>query len=292
MTDIPTRDQLKPGTKVGIERKEDQRKGTMVLGIVKNILTSSNTHPYGIKVELEDGQVGRVKELFLESGKVTTKESREHDGKFTTITTETKNPTNLDYKIKTKIIVDPDNTAKESDNTSIPKNEDAYIEFKSTFQYDLLEETLRREGKIEAADARKNAQKETRSDIQKEISITVAAFGNYDGGRLFIGVNDDSTVLGLGRDLKECGGTTDKLELNIVESLKNFLKDIPFITKLKFNFQTNDDKQYLVIHVPAATQAIIVHDQNNQDTYVRMQNRSQKFTTSEFLKYSKDRFPH
>jgi uncharacterized repeat protein (TIGR03833 family) len=43
--------------------KEDQRSGKLTEGIVKNILTKSSFHPHGIKVRLESGQVGRVKEI-------------------------------------------------------------------------------------------------------------------------------------------------------------------------------------------------------------------------------------
>jgi uncharacterized repeat protein (TIGR03833 family) len=43
--------------------KEDQRFGKLTEGIVKDILTNSPVHPHGIKVRLEDGQVGRVKEI-------------------------------------------------------------------------------------------------------------------------------------------------------------------------------------------------------------------------------------
>jgi uncharacterized repeat protein (TIGR03833 family) len=48
---------------VRIVRKQDQSTGNLVDGIVKDILTSSSTHPHGIKVRLVDGQVGRVKEI-------------------------------------------------------------------------------------------------------------------------------------------------------------------------------------------------------------------------------------
>jgi len=44
--------------------KQDQRSGKLTNGIVKDILTSSSSHPHGIKVRLEDGQVGRVKEVL------------------------------------------------------------------------------------------------------------------------------------------------------------------------------------------------------------------------------------
>lgn len=55
---------VKIGQKVKIILKQDQRSGNLTLGIVKNILTNSPTHPHGIKVRLQDGQVGRVKEIL------------------------------------------------------------------------------------------------------------------------------------------------------------------------------------------------------------------------------------
>ena len=57
------RSNIKPGTKVGIVLKKDQRSGTLTYGIVKDLLTKSPTHPHGIKVRLTDGQIGRVKEI-------------------------------------------------------------------------------------------------------------------------------------------------------------------------------------------------------------------------------------
>jgi uncharacterized repeat protein (TIGR03833 family) len=57
------RSQIKPGTTVLIVLKQDQRTGKLTRGIVKDILTSSPNHAHGIKVRLEDGQVGRVKQI-------------------------------------------------------------------------------------------------------------------------------------------------------------------------------------------------------------------------------------
>ncbi|RLA60842.1 MAG: YwbE family protein [Epsilonproteobacteria bacterium] len=57
------RDAIKIGSHVFIVLKKDQRSGNLTEGIVKNILTKSAFHPHGIKVRLEDGQVGRVKEI-------------------------------------------------------------------------------------------------------------------------------------------------------------------------------------------------------------------------------------
>ena len=59
------RAEIKPGLKVWIVLKQDQRSGKLTQGIVKDILTKSPTHPHGIKVRLESGQVGRVKKIEL-----------------------------------------------------------------------------------------------------------------------------------------------------------------------------------------------------------------------------------
>ncbi len=54
---------IKQGLSVGIVLKQDQRSGKIPRGIVNRILTNSSFHPHGIKVQLEDGRVGRVKEI-------------------------------------------------------------------------------------------------------------------------------------------------------------------------------------------------------------------------------------
>ena len=59
-----TRASIKPGMTVLIVLKQDQRTGNLTKGIVKDILTKSPKHPHGIKVRLESGQVGRVKEII------------------------------------------------------------------------------------------------------------------------------------------------------------------------------------------------------------------------------------
>jgi uncharacterized repeat protein (TIGR03833 family) len=55
---------IKPGIKVSIVLKKDQVSGKLTDGIVKDILTNSPTHPHGIKVRLESGDVGRVQKIF------------------------------------------------------------------------------------------------------------------------------------------------------------------------------------------------------------------------------------
>lgn len=61
--DGKSRKDIKIGQKVQIVQKKDQRSGNLTAGVVSKILTNSPTHPHGIKVMLEEGLVGRVKEI-------------------------------------------------------------------------------------------------------------------------------------------------------------------------------------------------------------------------------------
>ena len=65
-TDGRNRKNIHIGDLVEIVQKNDQRTGTLTEGVVKRILTKSANHPHGIKVQLESGEVGRVKEIIEE----------------------------------------------------------------------------------------------------------------------------------------------------------------------------------------------------------------------------------
>lgn len=58
------RKDIHQGLQVNIVLKNDQRTGKLTNGIVKDILTNSQFHPHGIKVRLQDGQIGRVQEII------------------------------------------------------------------------------------------------------------------------------------------------------------------------------------------------------------------------------------
>jgi len=62
--DTKKRTSIKYGLDVGVVLKEDQSSGYITYGIVQKILTNSPTHPHGIKVRLNTGEVGRVKEIL------------------------------------------------------------------------------------------------------------------------------------------------------------------------------------------------------------------------------------
>ena len=58
------RAEIKVGARVKVVQKQDQRAGRLTEGIVRDILTKSGLHPHGIKVRLDSGVVGRVKEIL------------------------------------------------------------------------------------------------------------------------------------------------------------------------------------------------------------------------------------
>lgn len=58
------RQNIRSGQRVRVVQKHHQRTGELTEGTVRDLLTKSPTHPHGIKVRLEDGVVGRVKEIL------------------------------------------------------------------------------------------------------------------------------------------------------------------------------------------------------------------------------------
>ena len=64
---VPKRSEIHPGVRVRVVEKQNQRTGQLTEGIVARILTSSPSHPHGIKVMLEDGRVGRVQAILAET---------------------------------------------------------------------------------------------------------------------------------------------------------------------------------------------------------------------------------
>ena len=64
MAALPTRSEIRPGIKVQIVEKHNQATGALTEGVVMRILTSSPTHPHGIKVMLANGKVGRVQAIL------------------------------------------------------------------------------------------------------------------------------------------------------------------------------------------------------------------------------------
>ena len=169
MIKLPTRDDIHVGSIVDIICKNDQKSGKMTKGIVKNILTKSHDHPYGIKVEIEDDKIGRVQKIIKQ-----TKDTFQNNGET--------NKSNFELL----------------DKKTIPDTEDTQNEFKEFYQYDdefkkIPKNTSNRESII--AKKAKN--------VQKRFVIAICSFANSKtGGFVYIGINDNGNVVGLERDMK------------------------------------------------------------------------------------------
>jgi uncharacterized repeat protein (TIGR03833 family) len=72
------REDVRPGVRVEIVLKKDQRSGRRTAGVVKDVLTSSAYHSRGIKVRLTNGQIGRVQAILPEEAQPETEEKQTH----------------------------------------------------------------------------------------------------------------------------------------------------------------------------------------------------------------------
>ena len=144
----------------------------------------------------------------------------------------------------------------------IAEDEDTYNEFKETFSV--------------PAEGGKS------KEIKMEVAVTVAAFANTEGGRLFIGVNNDRKPVGLKRDLRQHGDSTDKLQLAIRDFVNSKLNGV---VRMEFGFR---DKDYLVIEVAKRRRRWVYAD---NEFYVREGNRSRKLNTQEAAEYQEEHRP-
>ena len=135
---LPTRNQIQIGMNALIELKQDQGTGKLTEGIVSDILTSGNSHPYGIMVELSDGKKGRVKQIPGDKSHETEQDFDELEyQKYLEEISNYRRQTTPQFEIapvqhSTKIIPKSD----------VPKNEDKFNEFKETFHIDTREKKI------------------------------------------------------------------------------------------------------------------------------------------------------
>ncbi len=218
---------------VEIETKKDQGTGRLTAGTVKEILTAGKYHPHGIKVRLQDGQVGRVK-------KITTSPTEKQVHSFT----------NLDIK-------------------SIPKTEDKYNEFKEFYQYDTHIEKLTFTGTVE----RRKAIDGIMNSVRERFAIAVCAFGNStSGGFVHLGIRADGTVAGLEKDRKMGRFTDykDSFANHIRDTLETFLQDRVFILRnMQITFWRIDGKTICTVQILPADRPLYIHVDKEQRFYVR-----------------------
>ena len=261
VVDLPNRHQIRLGSSVGIETKEDQGTGEITEGIVDQILTRHSTHPYGIKVRLENGSIGRVKKI--------------------TGASRMQKPKN------------PSKTAQFEDlsKKAIPKTENHYNEFKEFYQYDGI---MGRSWSV-GADRKKSVFKDKKLEVQARFATAVCSFGNADGGFVYLGIRSDGTVAGLEKD-KKLGGFADyedEFANHIVTRLKELVGDNVFVmNKIKIEFKQIDDKTVCLVQVLPAVRPLHLHRNKVKEFYVRgAAPRAERLDGLDEARYIRERFP-
>lgn len=239
MTDsVPTREQIQVGSNVDIELKEDQGTGKLTSGMVERILTSSQSHPHGIKVQLKDGKVGRVK-ILQEDG------SEEPD--------IVKRPSNDGFA--------------DLDSIDIPSTEDSSHEFKEFYQYDdSIEKFVHDPSKHKIIEKKK-------VEVQERFATAICAFGNSrNGGFVYLGIKSDGTISGLSKDMSlgKFADYGDAFANHMRSTLGNFLSNRAFlVSKINIKFRECGDKTICVVQVLPSDEALYVRARNQQIFYTR-----------------------
>lgn len=252
METLPTRNQIHVGDAVYVETKQNQGTDNLTSGIVAEILTSTESHPHGIKIRLEDGQIGRVK------------------------------------KTKNSIVTNTD-IFEDLEKRELPKSEDVHNEFKKYYQYDVNMEGVLNNGKTKAVENMSHK-------AQQRIAEAVAAFANsWEGGFLYMGVDDQGNKCGLEKDLKfgNFANYTDDFANHLNSRLIEYLKKKSFIsTNLKIKFREIENVTICVIQILPADEPIHLHIDGQVIFPVRgPAPRVQRLTVLEQLEYIKKRFP-
>ena len=285
MSNLPTNSQIKIYSKVAIEKKEDQGTGKLTIGIVAEKLTGGESHPYGIMVRLENGTIGRVKEIVGESSSESKQDWDEDEyQKYLDEVSSYRRQTTPQFEtepvqIATQIIL----------KSEVPKSEDKFNEFKKTFHIDTKEKEFRLAGNAAAADGRKKEQKKIEHDIKKEISIALSAFGNTMGGKLFIGVDDNGNVVGLDDDIKKCGDSFDQFTREVQKSIDDFTRDSVFANAVIISI--GEDNSFLQLEArPFREKPIYLHDNDVEEFYIRGFGMSKKLSTINIVNYIQKNF--
>ena len=274
---VPDRNQIKIGSQVLIEAKQNQSTGRLTEGIVKEILTRAELHSHGIMVSLEDGQTGRVKKMLKKQF-----ERNLEDGIL------------ISEQLDSQITLAP-NTSRQSavprfvdlHKKKIPKIEDTQNEFKETFQYDR---------KMANYIGNKQAIEHMKYDGSVELAKAICSFGNsYSGGFVYLGVAKNGDIAGLEDDRKfgNFVDYDDEFANHIVTRLKELIKDNIFtIDKIKIVFRQVDDKTVCLVQVLASALPLYLHRNKNKEFYVRgSAPRAERLDGLDQARYIQKRFP-
>ena len=130
--------------------------------------------------------------------------------------------------------------------------------------------------------------------MENVIMKSVCAFGNGQGGKLIIGVDDEGEILGLDYDYNSLGGGRDEFELHLRNLINDNFGKVFATNNIKINFELINEKDVCVIDIKKATKPLYVEiSENNQKSkkfYVRSGNTSQELSIEDVSDYISGRF--
>jgi CBS domain-containing protein len=150
--------------------------------------------------------------------------------------------------------------------------ESQQLEFKSTLRWDL--------------------QKKCVNPLLEKANLkSICAFLNSDGGELVIGISDDHEVIGLDHDYKTCKNQNRDGFENKLTSLIQTMIGVTFTKNVKPSFFILDGKEICKIKIDPGGEPAFLHENGQEQFYVRTGNSSRPFSLSETVKYVKTRWP-
>ena len=180
---------------------------------------------------------------------------------------------------------------KSLDRMGVPGTEDRLNEFKEFYQYDADIERL---PAGMPAGARESAIRGIKRRVQARFAAAVCAFGNADGGTVYLGVKSDGTISGLekGRELGGFENYTDAFANNIETRLEDLIKDVVFVIRnVKIDFVQIDGRTICRVRIEPSTVPLYLHVNGEQQFWVRGSSpRSIKLAGMEQARYIKEHF--
>lgn len=147
----------------------------------------------------------------------------------------------------------------------IALGESATLEFKSTLQWDVLQDRVSK-------------------DLRYSVLRTIAAFLNTNGGTLLIGVEDDGKVFGLYKDLKTLHRSKDRFEQLLTSLIGEYI-GLEYANFIKFRFETVEGKNICVVEIDKAQEPAFLKGSQGKEFHVRMGNTTRMLDAEETVRY-------
>jgi uncharacterized protein YaaQ len=163
------------------------------------------------------------------------------------------------------LITEPQVVHKRPIGDLISLGESATLEFKSTFQWDIVQSCVNR-------------------DLRLSVLKTIAAFLNSDGGTLVIGVEDNGSVCGIEDDLKLVRNSRDLFQQTLMNSINEFI-GAAVAQFLETRFEETGGKTVYVIDVDKASQPFFMQGPQAKQFYIRLGNTTRALDPEETMRY-------